>query len=106
MGGVGFTTTPNGSSINFNGGRLGTYDVISVGLNAVPFGSQFGDIELETFVGRLFSGSDILQIDFGVNGLTAPSASKRFPQRIRVSRLRRAVTVPRPSEGGSAMIIR
>src|SRR5215813_559879 len=72
LGGVGFTTTPNGGSINFNGGRLGTYDVISVGVNPVPFGSQFGDIELGTFVGRLLSGLDILQIDFGINGLTAP----------------------------------
>ena len=72
LGGVGFTTTPNGSSITFNRALLGRYAVLSVGLNTVPFGSQFGDIELGTFVSGLLPGSDILQIDFGVNGLTAP----------------------------------
>jgi len=73
LGGVGFTTTPNGSSINFNGNlRLGGYSVRTVGLNTVPFGSQFGGIQLGTNIAAFFPGSSILQIDFGVNGLTAP----------------------------------
>jgi len=38
----------------------------------VPFGSQFGDIQLGTSIAAFFPGSSILQIDFGVNGLTAP----------------------------------
>jgi hypothetical protein len=67
-GNMDWQTVPNGSSITWVGGTVSGYLV-----NAALTGSVSGQIQLVSTVDHVTAPSiPILQIDFGVNGLTAP----------------------------------